>query len=126
MALGRRFERAGEDQTARLAHGSEDTAHKSVLHAACSGKRCLTRYDIMMHFGALKICSCGKHCEKSRNYLLQAISPLLAMFFTLYGTHFFYFKCTLKFTLKCPLCGNGLILILPWVQTKICLNKCVV
>ena len=26
----------------------------------------LTHYQIILHFDALKICSCGKHCEKRR------------------------------------------------------------
>ena len=47
----------------------------------------------MPHFDALKIYSCGKHCEKRRNCLQQAISPFLTMFSILYGT---YFKCSLK------------------------------
>ena len=41
-----------------------------------------------VHFDALNIYSCGKHCEKRRNCLLQAISPFLTMFSTLYGTYF--------------------------------------
>ena len=32
--------------------------------------------------------SCGKHCEKRRNCLKQAISPFLTMFSTLCGTYF--------------------------------------
>ena len=42
----------------------------------------------MPHFDALKIYSCGKHCEKRRHCLLQAMSPFLTMFSTLYGTYF--------------------------------------
>ena len=42
----------------------------------------------MPHFERQKIYSCGKHCEKRRNCLEQAISPFLTMFSTLYGTHF--------------------------------------
>ena len=42
----------------------------------------------MSHFDALKIYSCGKHCEKRRNCLEQAISPFLTMFSTRYDTHF--------------------------------------
>ena len=42
----------------------------------------------MLHFDALKIHSCGKHCEKRRNCLQQAIYPFLTMFSTLYGTFF--------------------------------------
>ena len=41
------------------------------------------------HFDALQIYSCGKHCEKRRNCLQEAISPFLTMFSTLYdGTYF--------------------------------------
>ena len=29
----------------------------------------LTHYHTMLYFDALKIYSCGKHCEKRRNYL---------------------------------------------------------
>ena len=42
----------------------------------------------MPHFDALQIYSCGKHYEKRRNCLSQAISPFLTMFPTLYGTYF--------------------------------------
>ena len=52
-----------------------------------SGK-VLTHYHTMPHFDALLIYSCGKHCEKRRNCLLQAISPFLTMFSILYGTYF--------------------------------------
>ena len=31
----------------------------------------LTHYHIMLHFDALKIYSCGKHCEKRRNCLYK-------------------------------------------------------
>ena len=48
----------------------------------------LTHYHTVPHFNALKIYNCGKHCEKRRNCLLQAISPILTMFSTLYGTYF--------------------------------------
>ena len=37
----------------------------------------------MPHLEALKINSCGKHCEKRRNYLEQAISPFPTLFSTL-------------------------------------------
>ena len=40
----------------------------------------LTHYHTMPHFDSLKTYSCGKHCEKRRNCLLQAISPFLTMF----------------------------------------------
>ena len=48
----------------------------------------LTHYHTMLHFDAIKINSCGKHCEKRRNCLKQAISPFPTMFSTLYGTYF--------------------------------------
>ena len=44
-------------------------------------------YHTMPHFDALKIYSYGKHCEKRRNCLEQAISPFLTMFSTLYDTY---------------------------------------
>ena len=48
----------------------------------------LTRYHTMPHFDTLRIYSCGKHWEKRRNCLLQAISTFLTMFSTIYGTYF--------------------------------------
>ena len=48
-----------------------------------SGKG-LTNYDTMSHFDARKIYSCGKDCEKRRNYLLQEFYP----FSTLYDLFF--------------------------------------
>ena len=73
----------------------------------------------MTLFDALKIFSCGKHCEKRRNCLKQAISPFLTMFSTLYGTYFsflIHFKMSSEicFSLnqsKILLSGNGLILL---------------
>ena len=56
----------------------------------------LTYYHTMPHFDALKIYSCGKHCKKRRNCLLQAISPFQTMFSTLSMVLIFHFKCTLK------------------------------
>ena len=64
----------------------------------------------MTHFDALKIYSIGKHCEKRRNCLLQAISPFLTMFSILYGTYF-HFKCTLKCCLQ---------LVSIWTSVKFC------
>ena len=65
-------------------------------------QRAITHYHTMPHFDALKIYSYGKHCEKRRNCLLQAISPFSQCFYsTLYGTCFsFYCKCTLKCRLQ--------------------------
>ena len=42
----------------------------------------------MPHFDALNIYSCGKHCEKRKNCLKQAISPFLTMLSALYVTFF--------------------------------------
>ena len=52
------------------------------------GNCVLTHYHTIPHFEALKIYSCGKHCEKRRNCLLQVISPFLTMFSTIYGSYF--------------------------------------
>ena len=43
----------------------------------------------MLHFDALKIYSCEKHCNKKRNRLEQAIYHFLTMFSTVYGNFFF-------------------------------------
>ena len=59
----------------------------------------LNHYHTMPHFHAPKMYNCGKHCEKRRNCLKQAISSFLTMFSTLYGTYF-SFKCTLKCRLQ--------------------------
>ena len=52
----------------------------------------------MPHFVASKIYNCGKHREKRRNCLKQAISPFLTMFSALCGTYFSYSKCTTCFS----------------------------
>ena len=57
----------------------------------------------MMHFDALQIYSCGKHREKRRNCLQQAISPFLTMFSTLYGT---YFSFSMHFQMSSAICFN--------------------
>ena len=57
----------------------------------------------MLHFDAQKIYSCGKHCEKRRNCLLQAISPFLTMFSSLFGT---YFSSQMRFKLSSAICFN--------------------
>ena len=57
----------------------------------------------MPHFDALTIYSCGKHCEKGRNCLEQAIIPFLTMFSTLYGT---YFSFQMHFKLLSAICFN--------------------
>ena len=57
----------------------------------------------MPHFVELKIYSCGKHCVKRRNCLLQAISPFLTMFSILYGT---YFSFEMHFKMLSAICFN--------------------
>ena len=57
-----------------------------IFHFKCT----LTHYHTMTHFHALKIKSCGKHCEERRKCLLQAISPFFTMFSTLDGAYFSY------------------------------------
>ena len=64
-------------------------------------KRGLTQYYPMPYFDALKIFSCGKHSEKRRNCLKQAISPFLTMFSTLYGT---YFSFKMHFKMSSSIC----------------------
>ena len=54
----------------------------------------------MPHIDALKISSCGKHCEKRRNCLSQAVSPFLAMLSTLYAH---YFSCEMHFKMSSPI-----------------------
>ena len=48
-------------------------------------------YHTIPHFDTLQKCNCGKHCEKRRNCLKQAISPFLTMFSTLHVTFFSQF-----------------------------------
>ena len=69
-----------------------------------------THYHIMPHFYALKIFSYGKHCEKRRNRLKQAISPFLTMLSTLHGI-FPQFKYTLKCRLQ---------FVSVWTSLKFC------
>ena len=63
----------------------------------------LTHYHTMLHFDALKIYCCGKHSEKKRNCLEQAISPFLTMFSTLHGT---YFSFEMHFKMSSATCFN--------------------
>ena len=63
----------------------------------------VTHYYTMPHSDALKKYSCGKHCEKRRNCLLQAISPSLTMFSTLYGT---YIPFHMHFKISSAICFN--------------------
>ena len=75
----------------------------------------------MLHFDALKIYICGKHCKKRRNCLWQAISPFLSMFSTPYST---YFSFSMHFKMLSAICfkldqskvllsGNGLTVAFP-------------
>ena len=73
---------------------------KGPFHRIVNG---LTYYHIMPNFDALKIYSCGKHCEKRRNCLEQAISSFLTMFSTLYGT---YFSFQVHFGMSSAICFN--------------------
>ena len=61
----------------------------------------MTHYHTMPHFDAPKIYSCGKHCKKRRNRLLQAISLYLTMFSTLYGN---YFSFKMHFKMLSAIC----------------------
>ena len=63
----------------------------------------LTHCHTMPHFDAKKIYSCGKHCEKPRNCLLQAISFFLTMFSTLYGI---YSSFKMHFRMSSAICFN--------------------
>ena len=63
----------------------------------------LTHYHTVTYFDTLKIYICGKHCEKRRNGLLQAISPFLTMFSTLHGT---YFSFLIHFKMLSAICFN--------------------
>ena len=82
----------------------------------------------MPHFDALKIYSCGKHCEKRKNCLSQAISPFLTMFSILYGTYFsFYMHFKMSFAIcfnldqsKILLSGNGITFGLELTLSKLC------
>ena len=88
----------------------------------------LTCYHTVPHFNALKISSCGKHCEKRRNVLEQAISPLLTVFLS-YMVLIFHFKCFLKCLLqfvsiwtclKFLLSSNGLKSFNSYISVIIC------
>ena len=57
-----------------------------IFHVTCFHN--LTHYHTIPYFDTLTRYSFGKHCEKRRNCLEQAISPFLAMFSTLNGTYF--------------------------------------
>ena len=49
------------------------------------------------HFDALKICSCGKHCEKKEQLFVTNNFSFSRNVFLPYMVFIFYFKCTLKF-----------------------------
>ena len=92
------------------------------------GKGEIARYE--PHFDTLKIYSCGKHCEKRRNCLYQAISSFPTVFSTLCDTYYytkFTLNCRLQFvsfwtTLKfyCLVMGLSLLLILLRLNEKLC------
>ena len=67
------------------------------------------------HSAAFKRYSCGKHCEKRRNCLEQAISHFLTMFSILYSTYFsfqMHFKMLFAVSFNLDQSGNGLNKIL--------------
>ena len=57
----------------------------------------------MPHFDPLKICNCGKHCNKQFHLFSQCFLPYMALIF--------HFKCTLK-------CHLQFVLI--WISLKFC------
>ena len=63
----------------------------------------LTHYHTILHFDALKIYSFGKHCEKRRNCLQQAVLPFLSVFSTQCGT---YFSFSIHFEMSPAICFN--------------------
>ena len=62
------------------------------------GKR-LTHYHTRQHFDAVKIYSCGKHCEKRRNSCNKQFL-LFSHCFLPYMALIFHFQCTLKCCLQ--------------------------
>ena len=103
---GRKLSKQVENTVGKreIARSSNFSFSHSVFKRLVSQKRqkvslCgngFTHYHTMPHSDALKIYSCGKHCEKRRNCLLQAISPFLTML----STHIFHSKCILKHHLQ--------------------------
>ena len=94
------------DQSKILSSGNELSSIFSITyHVILSTKMKfhLIHFHTIPHFDALKIYSCGKHCEKRRNCLEQAISPFLTMFSTLYGT---YFPFYMHFKISSAICFN--------------------
>ena len=88
---GRTRGRDGDDINTSTSETYKKSFHKPIRQytfALTVHEPWLTRYHTMPHFDALMRYSCGKHCEKRRNCLEQAISPFLTMFSTLYGTYF--------------------------------------
>ena len=79
----------------------------------------------MPHFEALKIYSFGQHCEKRRNCLLQAISPFLTTFCTLYGSYFPFYMNLNPFPNKpwfLRVCSTTLLKS-PWEKEKLLLTS---
>ena len=59
----------------------------------------LTHYHTIPHFDALKVHSCGKHCEERRNCFVQTFFPFSQCFLP-YMALIFRFQCTLKCRLQ--------------------------
>ena len=58
------------------------------IKCVLNGSDPFTHFHTTPHFDALKTYGCGKHWEKRRICVLQAIYPFFTMFSTLYGTYF--------------------------------------
>ena len=94
------------DQSKILSSGNELSSIFSITYNVILSTKMkfhLIHFHTIPHFDALKIYSCGKHCEKRRNCLEQAISPFLTMFSTLYGT---YFPFYMHFKISSAICFN--------------------
>ena len=83
--------------------GSVSIVLHNILGLILQDYLTLTHYHTMPHSDTLKIYSCGKHCEKRRNCLKQAISPFLTMFSTLDGT---CFPFSMHFKMLSAICFN--------------------
>ena len=66
----------------------QNTRVWTLFHISQPLWKSLTHYHTIPHFESLKIYSCGKHYEKRKKCLKQAISPFLTIFPTL---HFIYY-----------------------------------
>ena len=74
----------------------------------------------MPNFDTLKIFGCGKHCEKRRNCLKQAISPLLTMFSTLCTLWHLFFILNALSNVVCNLFQFGPVLnFVVWLWVKL-------